>query len=177
MPHSCWGSSKCLHSHLFYQPLLPLWYHLQTCWACIPCCHPDNSWRYLQYWLHLSCTWTLCSWSWPSRYEHCPRFQSTSLSTYLIHTLIVHAAVTGEGVKILTKVEVNDTNYSPPIQQDCQFSIQNCEVDKALLPLCKSMLTTPNHSIFLHIFGKCFSWLACRSPILLSCSSWRQEWN
>ena len=29
---ACWGPSGRLYNSLTYQPLLPVWYHLQTCW-------------------------------------------------------------------------------------------------------------------------------------------------
>jgi len=30
---SCWGPSEWQHTHLLYQLLLPILYHLQTCWV------------------------------------------------------------------------------------------------------------------------------------------------
>ena len=63
-------------SHLFNQPLLPVLYHLQTCWGCTPFHCPDQQKRYLSVlslilspevhtqWLLFN--WTFCCWSHPS---------------------------------------------------------------------------------------------------------------
>lgn len=83
--------------------------------------------------------------------SHSDSFQSTSRSIYLTHTLLAvyNENDMGDSIKDFTKVKVNNFHCFLPIQQINHLAVESYQVSQARFPLCKSMLTTPNHPLAL----------------------------
>lgn len=57
---------------------------------------------------------------------------------------------------VLLKINISNICCSPLIYQESNLFIGIHQIVQALLPLYKSMPTTPNHLLVLHVFGAAF---------------------
>lgn len=57
-----------------------------------------------------------------------------------------------DSVKGFTKVRVNNIHCFPLIHRASHLTVEGYQVGQASFPLCKSMLTTSNHLLVLHVF-------------------------